>query len=178
MLHLEKRARKCQREKRGKQKIILFISSTEKVVAEYAIKLRQNQRLKDMRILYKFHPAEYNMTTAKDRFQNLADNGVEVIAENKHDIYFYLGQADYVVGNISTVLYEATEFNVQIYIICGGNYEGSAMLYENGYAQLVTSADMLADEILNSVPENKKKDSYFEKNAIANMKRELNRIMS
>ena len=52
------------------------------------------------------------------------------------------------------------------------------MLYENGYAQLVTSADMLADEILNSVPENKKKDSYFEKNAIANMKRELNRIMS
>lgn len=175
---LEKRARKCQREKSGKQKTILFISSTEKVVAEYAIKLRRNQRLKDMRILYKFHPAEYNMTTAKDRFQNLADNGVEVIAENKHDIYFYLGQADYVVGNVSTVLYEATEFNVQIYIICGGNYEGSAMLYENGYAQLVTSADMLADEILNSVPENKKKDSYFEKNAITNMKRELDRIMS
>lgn len=175
---LEKKVRKCQRAKTGRQKTILFISSTEKVVAEYAIKLRQDQRLKDMRIIYKFHPDEYDITTAKERRQNLADNGVEVIAENKHDIYFYLGQADYVVGNVSTVLYEATEFNVKIFIICGGNYEGSAMLYENGYAQLVTSADMLADEILNPVSWNKKEDSYFEKNAIENMKRELDRLMS
>lgn len=175
---LEKRAKKCQRAKTGKQKTILFISSTEEVVAEYAMKLRQDQRLKDMRIIYKCHPQEYNMSTAKVRYKNLTDIGVEVIAENKHDIYFYLGHADYVVGNVSTVLYEATEFNVQIFIICGGNYKGSAMLYENGYAQLVTGVGMLADEILNPASWNKKGDSYFEKNAIENMRRELDRIMS
>lgn len=175
---LERKAKEYQRAKTSLQKTILFVSSTEEIVVEYAMKLRQDSRLKDMRIVYKLHPYEYGIWTEKGQYRQLTDSGIEIISENEHDIYFYLSQADYVVGNVSTALYEATEFETEIFIICGGNYKDSAMLYENGYAQLVTNVDMLADAILNSVPCNKNKESYFEKNAIENMKRELGRIMS
>lgn len=175
---LERRVKEYQRAKTGQQKTILYISSSEEAVAEYAVKLRQDSRLKDMRMVYKMHPYEYGIWEEKEQYRQLENSGIEIISENKHDIYFYLGQADYVVGNVSTALYEATEFDAEIFIISGGNYKGSALLYESGYAQLVTSVDMLADRILNPVPHNRYKESYFEKNAIANMKRELNRIMS
>lgn len=175
---LERRVKECQREKTCRQKTILFISpvSSDAAVIEYAIKLRQDTRLADMRIIYKLHPHEYGIWEKISQYHQLANSGIEIISENKHDIYFYLGQADYVVGNVSTALYEATEFDAEIFIICCGNYKGSEVLYEGGYAQLVTSVEMLADEILNPVSHNKK--SYFEKNAIVNMKRELSRIMS
>ena len=88
-----------------------------------------------------------------------------------------MGQADYVIGTESTALYEATAFDTEIFIISGGSYSLSRMLYEKGCAQLVTSVDMLVDRIMNPVSCVKHKESYFEKNAIANMKRELDRIM-
>lgn len=154
---------------------MLFISNSEDIIAEYAAALRKDERLNHIRMIYKLHPDEYGRY--KSKYAQLSDCGVEVISENKHDIYYYLGQADYVIGTESTALYEATVFGLEIFIINGGSYSLSKMLYEKGYAQLVTSVDMLADRVLNPIPYAKNKESYFEKNAIENMKRELDRIM-
>lgn len=173
---LEKRSKMYKKSKKNTKKVLLFISS-EKIVAEYAVRLRKDERFKDIRMIYKLHPDEYGQW--KREYPQLEGSGVEVISENKHDIYYYLGHADYVIGTVSTVLYEATAFDTEIFIICGGSYRQSAMLYENGYAQLVTNIDALSDKILNPVLDNSKnKENYFEKNAIENMKRELNKIMS
>lgn len=172
---LEKKVKKYKKLKRNDQKVMLFISNSEEVIAEYALALRNNERLKDIRMIYKLHPDEYGRYNSK--YVQLSDCGVEVISQNEHDIYYYLGQADYVIGIESTALYEATVFGPEIFIINGGSYSVSRMLYEKGYAQLVTSVEMLVDKILNSVSHDKDNNSYFEKNAIKNMKRELNRIM-
>lgn len=172
---LEKKAEKYKKTKKNGQNVMLFISNSEDIIAEYAVALRKDQRLNHIRMIYKLHPDEYGRY--KSKYAQLADCGVEVISENKHDIYYYLGQADYVVGTESTALYEATVFGPEIYIISGGSYSLSRMLYEKGYAQLVTSADMLADRILNPVPFAKNKESYFAKNAVENMKQELDKIM-
>lgn len=172
---LEKKAEKYKKKKRNGQKVMLFISNSEDVIAEYAAALRKNERLKDIRMIYKLHPDEYGRY--KSKYAQLADCGVEVISKNRHDIYYYLGQADYVIGTESTALYEATAFGTEIFIISGGSYSLSKILYEKGYAQLVTSVDMIVDRIINPVSYAKNKESYFEKNAIENMKRELDRIM-
>ena len=172
---LEKKAEKYKKVKRNGKKVMLFISNSEDIIAEYAAALRKDERLNHIRMIYKLHPDEYGRY--KSKYAQLSDCGVEVISENKHDIYYYLGQADYVIGTESTALYEATVFGLEIFIINGGSYSLSKMLYEKGYAQLVTSVDMLADRVLNPIPYAKNKESYFEKNAIENMKRELDRIM-
>ena len=172
---LEKKVEKYKKAKRNDRKVMLFISNSEDIIAEYAAALRKDERLKNIRMIYKLHPDEYGRY--KSKYAQLFDCGVEVISENKHDIYYYLGQADYVIGTESTALYEATAFDTEIFIISGGSYSLSRMLYEKGCAQLVTSVDMLVDRIMNPVSCVKHKESYFEKNAIANMKRELDRIM-
>jgi len=170
---LEKKLKIYSKHTNG-EKVLLFISS-EEITAEYAVKLRNDEKLRDIRMIYKLHPDEYDQW--EKRYPLLFNSGLEIITENKHDIYYYLGNSDYVVGTVSTALYEATAFDTEIFIIKGGSYTKSDILYENGYAQLVTSTDELADRILNPVSKDKKKESYFEKNAIQNMKRELDKIM-
>lgn len=173
---LEKKSKMYKKSKENSQKVMLFIS-TEKIVAEYAVKLRKDARLKDIRMIYKLHPDEYGQW--KKEYPELDGSGLEIISENKHDIYYYLGHSDYVIGTLSTALYEAIAFDTEIFIIGGGSYRQSAMLYENGYAQLVTNTDMLVDNIINPAPnDSKNRKDYFEKNSIENMKRELNKIMS
>ena len=163
--------------KKDGQKVLLFISSDEgTTVPEYAVELRKRQELKDIRMIYKLHPDEY--AKWKSTYPQLVNSGLEIISENRHDIYYYLGHSDYVVGTSSTALYEASAFQTDIYIIRGGDYRMSRVLYENGYAQLVTDVDMLAEKILHPVADRKNTKSYFEKNAIANMKRELDKIMN
>lgn len=172
---LEKKANMYKKKKRNNKKVMLFISSREQLIAEYAVELRKDERLKDVRMIYKLHPAEY--VQWKETYPQLVNSGLEIISENKHDIYFYLGHSDFVVGTASTALYEATEFDTEIFIIGEGNYLQASTLYENNYAQLITSADMLINKMLDSNLYNKKKESYFKKNAIENMKQELRRIM-
>lgn len=174
---LEQKAEFYKKLKKDGQKVLLFISSDEgTTVPEYAVELRKRQELKDIRMIYKLHPDEYEKW--KSTYPQLVNSGLEIISENRHDIYYYLGHSDYVVGTSSTALYEASAFQTDIYIIRGGDYRMSRVLYENGYAQLVTDVDMLAEKILHPVADRKNTKSYFEKNAIANMKRELDKIMN
>lgn len=174
---LEIKAEYYKKRKRNGRKTLLFISGdrTATILPDYAVELRKREELKEYRMIYKLHPDEYSAW--KSVYPQLPNSGLEIIDDNKHDIYYFLGQADYVIGTSSSSLYQATAFDTEIFILRGGFYKASKILYENGYAQLVTSVDMIVDKIINSVKLDRPKESYFEKNAIENIKRELNRIM-
>lgn len=115
----------------------------------------------------------------KKRYPQLLDSGLEIVEDNAHDIYYYLGHADYVVGISSTVLYEATEFDIQIFIIKDRDYRKSEAIYQNDQACLVEDINQLIDKIGQS-PEKKqivKTGGYFEKNSIKNIQDQLKRIL-
>lgn len=174
---LERKAEYYRKRKKGESKVLLFISSdrTATILPDYAVSLRGREELKEYRMIYKLHPDE--CSAWKTIYPQLPTSGLEIIDDNKHDIYYYLGHADYVIGISSSALYQATAFDAEIFIVQGGHYQVSEILYENGYAQLVTSVDMIVDKIVNAVDENRIKKNYFEKNAMENIKRELSRIM-
>lgn len=178
---LEKRAvYYAGKNRSSKRKVITFISGPEdgKIVSKYAINLRKNIRLGKMRMVYKLHPSEYQEW--KEWYPDLINSGLEIISNNEHDIYYYIGNSDYVVGISSTVLFEATEFNTRIFVIKEKDYRKSEVLYQWNMAELVTNECELADKILEphldvqQVTEKK----YFTKDSIQNIRRELKNIMS
>ena len=174
---LERKVEIYKKRKRDKKKTLVFISGdrTASILPDYAVALRKRDELKEFRMIYKLHPDEY--AAWKSIYPQLCNSGLEIIDNNNKDIYYYLGLADYVIGITSSSLYQATAFDAEIFIVKGGQYQISDILYKNGYAHLVTSEDMIVDKIINSVEGKGASKSYFEKNAIENIKRELNKIM-
>lgn len=177
---LEKKANYYSRHKKNnKRKVITFLSapSPENVILKYALELRKNQKLKDYRIIYKLHPCEYN--DWKTWYPELENSGLEVISNNLHDIYYYLGHSDYVAGISSTVLFEAIEFNTQIFVIKDGDYRKAEYLYQNDYACLVESSDRLVEAIVNPVEKRQvvRENEYFKMNGMQNIRNEIKRIL-
>lgn len=165
--------------KNYKRKVIVFISgpSDGDVVSQYALQMRNNPKLKQMRMIYKLHPSEYGQW--QEWYPHLANSGLEIVADNLHDIYYYIGHSDYVVGISSTVLFEATEFNTEICIIKERDYRKAEILYKNNMAYLVESVEQLVDGVIcNSMKDILEKTrKYFAKNSIKNIQKQLEEIL-
>jgi len=177
---LEKRAAfYAERRRINKQQVITFISGPEdgKIVSQYAVNLRKNPRLKNIRMVYKLHPSEYGEW--ENWYPNLVNSGLEIVSSNKHDIYYYIGNSDYIVGISSTVLFEATEFDTKIFVVKEKDYRKSEVLYRCNMATLIENENELVEKIADNYRECKKVGDieYFKKDSIYNINAALEKIM-
>lgn len=172
----------AKHKKNNKRKVMIFISApgagSGEIILKYALELRKNHKLKNYRMIFKLHPCEYN--DWREWYPELENSGLEVVSNDLHDIYYYLGHADYVVGISSTVLFEAIEFNCQIFVIKDGDYRKVEYLYQNHYASLIESADQIIDEMENHPVSSQetKENEYFKVNSIQNVQDQIKRILS
>lgn len=132
--------------KNGKKKCILFISQGIEEIARYASKLSQELDVELYRIIFKLHPGEY-ASWRSTLGKYLVNTNIEVVDSSDKSIYYYLGMADWVVGSYSTVLFEATMFDVKIAVLKIASYTYTKILYENGYALLIENESELVREI-------------------------------
>ncbi len=151
------------------QKItILFVSQGPigESLSRIAVDLSGLIQKKLFLIIYKLHPGEYYNWS--NRYPWLADDEVdiEVVHDNKRDIYHFLNLADYQIGVNSTTLYEGLGFNLRTFIVKLPGWEAMEDLTKMKYAELVTSASEIADlvkndEGLSSITKNKNVNDYF-----------------
>lgn len=167
------------KKKKRNQKVITFISGPEdgKVVSKYAVHMRNSTKMKNIRMIYKLHPSEYGEW--KRWYPELINSELEIISDNMHDIYYYIGNSDYVVGISSTVLFEAVEFDVGIMIIKERDYRKAEILYQNGFASLITSESELEEKVVCGCNGKQRvgDKNLFMKNSVENIKRELKKIL-
>ena len=168
------------KKRKRKQKIITFISGPEdgKVVSKYAINLRKNNRLKNVRMIYKLHPSEYGEW--KKWYPDLVNSELEIVSENTHDIYYYIGNSDYIVGISSTVLFEAVEFNARVFIIKEKDYRKAEVLCQYNMASFIRNESELEERVVSDHMEKPQVDKgrFFKKDSVENIKRELKEIIS
>lgn len=165
--------------RRKKRQVITFISGPEdgKVVSQYAVNLRKNPRLKNVRMVYKLHPSEYGEW--EKWYPDLINSGLEIVSNNVHDIYYYIGNSDYIVGISSTALFEATEFDTKIFVIQEKDYRKSEVLYQCNMATLISDENDLVEKITQNEPENRQTSNtkYFKKDSVKNIKEALKQIV-
>ena len=153
------------------QKVVTFISSPVEgeIIAKYAIELRKKFSEKDVKIIFKLHPSEYDGW--REHYSDLCEYAISIVDRNEYDIYHYLGQTDYVVGISSTVLFEAIPFDANIIIIKEQDYTKCKIIYENKCALLIENEEELIDIIRTGVKINSKNvdDFYFESHSIDKM---------
>lgn len=144
--------------------MILILSQTLPILAEYASYLAEHTDTEQYEIVFKLHPREYDVWE-RELGNYLNSPKIKVVGNTKRDIYYYLARADYVVSNSSTALIEATMFDVNVIVVKEGAYTYMKMLYENGYAQLAESKNHLLQIIKTEYISQNRRD-FFEKNSI------------
>ena len=176
---LEKNYNLYHKKKRKKEKkIILFISpGGDESVARYAYNVAQQLNAKKYHVIFKLHPQEYfDWEVRIGRY--LKHPNIEVVGNYEQTVYYFVSQADWVIGNFSTTLYEAQMFDVKVAIIKIGSYQCSRSLYESGCALLVDSPENLVKEIEENSFHPSKQIKFFEKNSIENMKKNIELIIT
>lgn len=172
---LEKNCNLYQRHE-ATRKNILFISQGINKIAEYANIAAEELDATKYHIIFQLHPKEYfNWKTTVGRY--LIHPNIEVMGNYQHTVHESLAQADWVVGNFSTVLSEAQMYNVKVVVLKFGAYANLEFLYKNGYALLVDSPKHLIEEIEKDTFKPNKEVSFFEKNSLENMQRNINKII-
>lgn len=177
---LERKAKIYQKrtKKRRNHKIITFISSPTdgKVISRYAVELSKRIKGKDIKIVYKLHPAEYD--DWKKFYPGLEESGIHIVQENEHDIYYYISRSDYIVGISSTVLFEAMQFETEIIVLKELDFMKSELVFNCGRAMLASDFEDMCRIIENNIKHDKSGESnYFTPNALFNMKQVLNNII-
>lgn len=161
--------------KKKKKKKILFISQTIKEIFEYAAELSNRIDLEKFEIIIKLHPREIG--NWRKEFGKIINGSKVTIIDNNKNIYYYLAQADYVVGIFSTVLLEATMFNTNIVVIKKASYTYMKDLYENNMAELIDSVDRLEEIVTNNICTSTGTKTYFENNSIVKIKAAIQDII-
>lgn len=161
--------------KKKKKKKILFISQTIKEIFEYAAELSNRIDLEKFEVIIKLHPREIG-NWRKEFGEIISGSKVTIIDDNKN-IYYYLAQADYVVGIFSTVLLEATMFNTNIVVIKKASYTYMKDLYENNMAELIDSVDRLEEIVTNNLCTSTGTKTYFENNSLLKIKAAIQDII-
>lgn len=158
---LEVKSKFYKKDKKSKIKTVLFISSPSegKIISQYATYLWKQSNGTNIKIIYKLHPLEYGEW--RKFYPELEDTGIEVIDNNSHDIYYFLGMSDYVVGISSTTLFEAMQFEIKIIIIKGENSLICEPIYTNGHASLAMKEKDMLDIIINSGEQSIEQNSDF-----------------
>lgn len=165
------------KKKKGNKKVILFISQTLANIAQFANTVAQSLDAGKYEVIFQLHPFEYSCwKTTIGRY--LTHPNIKVVGSFNHTIYESLAQADWVVGNYSTVLSEAQMFDVKVAILKFDMYQIAGFLYQNDYAILVDSPEQLVKEIKEDIFQPNKEVSLFEKNSLKNMQKNIDSIIT
>ncbi len=166
------------KEKKNHKTRIMFVSQLNPIIAQYAKAADKVLEPDKYEIVFKLHPKEYDDWRQRygDIFQY---TNIRIVGDFRETIYDYLNKVDFVVGVYSTVLWEATLFDVKIVILKESLYEVMKDLYEDGYAVLVDSPDELIDIVRNNkyMLVKKENNKFFKKNSVENMIQEIERII-
>lgn len=161
---------------KGTKKIILFISEGDQEIIKYVNLAAQKLDTEKYQIVFQLHPKEY-FNWKENIGKYLWMSNIEVIGNFEHTIHESLGRADWVIGNYSTVLYEAQMFDVKVVVLKYGLYTIVEELYKYGCALLVDSPEQLVSEIEMDNFSPNKDISIFERNSLHNMQININRII-
>ena len=161
-----------------KRKTIIFISQgtigkqLSLLAAELSVKLDSNE----YRVIYKLHPAEYE--TWREDMPCLVDTSVEVIDNRGVDLYELFARSDIQIGAYSTAMFEGMGFGLRTFIYNVGHYDIMLPLIEQGYAELVTSAEECVKLINEDKSGNIDGSMFWKRNALENIRTEINAIIN
>ncbi len=172
---LEKNSR-LYKKKKNTKKVILFISQGEEKIAKYTEIVAQNLDSQRYHIIFQLHPKEYFDWRRKlGKYLNYPN--IEIIGDYKHTVHESLAQADWVIGNFSTVLYEAQMYDAKVAVLKFGLYSNMKYLYDYEKALLIESPEQLLNEIENNTFEPNKKVKVFEIDSLEKMQNNINKII-
>lgn len=157
---------------------IIFISQPKigEMMSEIAVDLNELIDKERYRILYKLHPGEYERW--RERYLKLAASDIEVIDNNRVDLYELFAASSCQIGGYgSTATFEGLEFGLKTYIMREGAYPMLVDLCEKGMAQFFDGAQDLYELIVSDSESVQQMNSFWKKNALENMKREIDAIM-
>ncbi len=120
----------CRRE----ENTVIFLSSRKygKEFSELAVRI---SRLRpELKIIYKLHPRE--AVDYKERYTELCNSDIEVIADNKTSLYDLFSKCSMQVGVESTAVYEGMGFNLDTYIWDIPMAVSLMDIVEQGYAEI------------------------------------------
>lgn len=158
---------------------IIFISQPKigNMMSEVAVELNELIDREQYKIVYKLHPGEYERW--KERYMKLAASEIEVIDNGRVDLYELFAASEYQIGGYgSTATFEGLEFGLTTYIMREGAYPVLIDLCEKGIAQFFDTAQDLYRLITSDSEGSRQANSFWKENALENMKREIDSIMS
>lgn len=179
--YLERMATKIKSKKEIKTyKNILFLSSGPigDRLANIAIGLQKLLDNNKYHIIFKLHPGEYAIW--KERYPVLIKSGIEVIDNNKINLYELFAKSDIQVSGFnSTTIFEGLYFSLQTYILDYCVAKEISELCITNMAYLFENAEELTHLILKNEKRNIIGQSMFwEKNALQNVIEHINKIIS
>lgn len=177
--HLETRAEEFAGFPKDEKRIILFISQGPigKELSEIAVALNELIDRRVYRIIYKLHPGEYEGWDKK--YERLAESGIEVVDNNKTDLYQLFAVSRCQVGGYgSTATLEGMYFKLPSYI-----YEKQASgwllsLCRQKLAWKFSTAGELWELISSDEDREAVSQKFWKKHALENMVREIRNIMN
>lgn len=150
---------------------ILIISSAEDRMLDFAEELVNRIDSSKFHVIYKLHPVEYGK-------KNCRNTNLEIVGDKTKMVYDYLAQAEWVVGMHSTVLYEATAFDVKIAILNSGFYEdGFRRLIDTKRANLISNVDDFLFIVDRKDINSKAVTDYFESNSMEKVQKAIDKIL-
>ena len=164
--------------KSSKKENILFISqgTVGKELSKLAINLNNLINHEKYNIIYKLHPGEF------DRWETeylwLKESNIKVIDNNKNDIYYYFSKCNFQIGVYSTAIFEGLGFNLKTFIYKTYGCQHMKYLYENSYAQLVTSAGDIINQLNNDKNNIENKEFFWKSNSLKNIISNINNIIT
>lgn len=164
--------------KQGKKRV-LFVSSCQYEFYQ-EIKEWMKELEESIELSFKLHPLE--ISDWQQRYPDLLKMPyVNVISDYQHDIYYYIRKADIIIGQYSTVLFEAIAFKKKIIIFSPNQNELPGIVKKalaDGVFYKIGNLQELKEEIYNSYQDESIQgaDYYWEPDSkikICNAVREL-----
>lgn len=178
--YLEKQRTKYPPNKERAKTVLLFLSQgmVSKHLAKIAIELLGSLNMDHYRIIFKLHPGEYATWREElNILQNVKE--IEVIDNNKKNIYEFFAMADIQIGYISTAVYEGMSYNLDTYIYTQNHNTDMEDLIKLGYAKEFTTGDELLQLIRNrdkASGEMNHTEEFWTRNALNNIKDNLSML--
>ncbi|KGK98389.1 hypothetical protein LI82_11840 [Methanococcoides methylutens] len=157
-----------------KKKQILFLSqgAIGKELAKFVYEAAQV--LDEYNIVYKLHPGEYDRWEKEYNELVLANHlkNVEVISDNKKELYHYFAESEYQIGVFSTAIYEGLAFKCKTLLVDLPGIEYMSSLIEKEIVTKVTNVEDLKCQIEFFEPKYYDEDYFFseKKNHLAKIK--------
>ena len=166
---------------KGKVKKIIFISQGPigAVLSQIAVDLEKLIDKEKYEIIYKLHPGEF--AEWKGRYKELAASDIFVADNNHYDLYELFAESTFQVGGYgSTATFEGLYFGLKTFVLRDKAMPELKLLCERKMARFFDTSEelyRLIDQIDQNENIQNENISFWKKNALENMKREIDNIL-